>query len=204
MNRTVEPELLDTDAGTPQEVADSLADLRAINRRFGGVSTMRDLVRRVARRCRDVACYVSPMADSKPGRPADNASASFPRIVGDALALPFHDASFDLVGCSLFLHHLELGEIRRFVAEALRVCRIAVVLNDLRRSALHLALVSAAMPFTRSRITRHDGPMSIRRSYTMSEMRELLAASGAAQIELNPHYLYRMGAILWKRSLGQG
>src|SRR5260370_8683511 len=48
MKRLMVPELLDTDSGTPQEVSDSLADLRMFNRLFGGVRTMSALLREVA------------------------------------------------------------------------------------------------------------------------------------------------------------
>ena len=40
MRRTVTPELLDSDSGTPAEVAASLADLNFINRWFGGIATL--------------------------------------------------------------------------------------------------------------------------------------------------------------------
>src|ERR1044072_8385287 len=49
MRRTVIPELLDDDAGTPKEIADSLADLRFVNRWFGGIRTTERLVRRALR-----------------------------------------------------------------------------------------------------------------------------------------------------------
>ena len=49
MKRVVIPELLDTDCGTPAEVAASLGDLRRINRWFGGVATTEDMIWRVAR-----------------------------------------------------------------------------------------------------------------------------------------------------------
>ena len=48
MKRVVVAELLDTDAGTPREVAASLKDLRMFNSWFGGVHTMSSLLRRVA------------------------------------------------------------------------------------------------------------------------------------------------------------
>ena len=48
MQRIPTAELLDFDAGTPQEVASSLADLRFINRTFGGQSTTRSMVEVVA------------------------------------------------------------------------------------------------------------------------------------------------------------
>src|SRR6266481_4390503 len=50
MQRVVIPELLDADSGTPQEVEDSLADLRRINRYFGGLRTMAELIHEVAAR----------------------------------------------------------------------------------------------------------------------------------------------------------
>ena len=49
MKREVIAELLDDDLGTPEEIADSLADLRHINNWFGGTSTTTRLLRRVAR-----------------------------------------------------------------------------------------------------------------------------------------------------------
>jgi hypothetical protein len=48
MKRVVVEELLDSDAGTPAEVAGSLKDLRMFNSLFGGVRTMSSLLRRVA------------------------------------------------------------------------------------------------------------------------------------------------------------
>ncbi len=48
MKRVVIPELLDSDAGTPSEIAASLSDLNRINRWFGGVATTQFLVERVA------------------------------------------------------------------------------------------------------------------------------------------------------------
>jgi ubiquinone/menaquinone biosynthesis C-methylase UbiE len=219
MQRVVIPELLDTDAGTPDEIRASLADLRAINRRFGGINTTRSMIERVvqttgqtefsmldvAAGSGDVAAAVKQdlaprgihltytLLDSN----ASHLNGHRPSVVGSALALPFRDGSFDLVTCSLFLHHLEPVEICTFAAEALRVSRVAVLINDLRRSALHLALIYAGFP-SFSRLTRHDAPASVRRAYTQDEVRNMLAAIGFAQIEISSHYLFRMGVIAWK------
>jgi len=122
-----------------------------------------------------------------------------PAVAGNALALPFFDRSFDLVTCSLLIHHLEPDEIVRFVNEALRVAKIAVLLNDLRRDAVHLALMYAGYPLF-SRLAFHDGVASVRRAYTPGEMRAILRDTNAASVEITNHYLYRMGIILRKRS----
>jgi ubiquinone/menaquinone biosynthesis C-methylase UbiE len=220
MKRTAITELLDTDAGTPDEVAASLSDLRRINRWFGGVATTEDMVERVARETRrsslsllEVAGgsgYVPETAgrrlqqsglhlqvtvlDRVPSHLSNGHSA----VAGDAFALPFRDASFDLLSCNLFAHHLSPHELVPFVDEALRVCRIAVLINDLVRHPLHVSLVYAGMPLYRSRLTRHDAPASVRQAYTPEEMKELLAQSRAARVEIHRHYLFRMGVIVWK------
>jgi ubiquinone/menaquinone biosynthesis C-methylase UbiE len=118
-------------------------------------------------------------------------------VAGDALSLPFRDASFDLVTCSLLVHHLEPAQIVRFINEALRVARVAVLLNDLRREPVHLALMYAGYPLF-SRVTLHDGVASIRRAYTPQELTSILRSTNAASVEVENHYLYRMAVIVWK------
>ena len=222
MKRVATSELLDTDAGTPDEVAASLSDLRRINGWFGGVATTEDMVERVARETKqtwlsllEVAAgsgYVPEttrqnlesrglrlqvtLLDRVPSHLSNGNRA----VAGDALTLPFRDASFDLLSCNLFAHHLSPHELVQFVDEALRVCRVAVLINDLVRHPLHMSLVYAGMPLYRSRLTRHDAPASVRQAYTPKEMQTLLAQSSAARVEIHRHYLFRMGVIAWKRS----
>jgi len=86
----------------------------------------------------------------------------------------------------------------QFVDEALRVCRVAVLINDLVRHPLYLSLVYAALPLYHSRLTRHDAPASVRQAYTPEEMRTLLAQSQAASVEIHRYFLFRMGVIAWK------
>ncbi len=229
MLRFPSTELLDSDAGTPEEIAASLRDLRRINRWFGGISTMAWLLRRVAQATGarklaflDVAGGSGDIAQElqvnlqyfgvrlgsvvldrswshlqhQPG------TGPVRRVVGDAASLPFADNSFDVVGSSLFAHHLAPEAVVGFVNEGLRVASRAVLINDLRRSRLHLALVYAGMPLYRSRLTRNDGPASVRQAYTMGELAGLLRRTSAARFEIHSHYLCRMGAIVWKRPPG--
>ena len=219
MNRTSTAELLDSDAGDPQEIASSLADLRRVNRWFGGISTTAHLIRKIAAQTGqtsfavldvagasgDVAAAVTKSMDREGinltvtllDKNSSHLNGEFKAVVGDALELPFRDKSFDLVACSTFVHHLEPGEIVRYTNEALRVARVAALINDLRRSSLHLALVYAGLPLFRSRLTWHDAPASVARSYTPEELRSILSKTAAARIEISTHYLFRMGAIVW-------
>ena len=220
MKRCPSRELLDIDAGTASEIAASLADLRRVNRWFGGVSTTEAMIERVARASGktdlsllEVAAgcgYVPKQARAHlrqkgiklrialVDRARSHLANSVPAIVGDALALPFPDNSFDLVSSNLFAHHLSPQELVQFLKDVLRISRIAVLINDLIRDPLHLALVYAGFPLYRGRLTRHDAPASVRQAYTVEEMREMAGLAGAARVEIQRHYLFRMGVIVWK------
>lgn len=119
-------------------------------------------------------------------------------VAGDALRLPFQNGTFDVVSSSLLAHHFEPETLVKFAGESLRVCRRAVLINDLIRSRLHLQLVYLGLPLFRSRITWHDAPASVRRAYTCDEMRAVLADAGARKVQVSRHYLFRMGVLLWK------
>ena len=221
MKRVVVPELLDSDSGTPREVAGSLADLRMFNRRFGGVNTMSALLREIAatrglnqidwldvaggtgevvtqanERLRRSGLTVHPVVMD---RAASHLNGDHQNVCGDALKLPFRDSSFDVVGSSLFVHHLEPDEVVVFAREALRVARHAFAIHDLIRHPLHLALALAGRPIYRSRITRHDAPASIRRAYTVDEISRILGSAGMANITTHTFYFFRMGVIVWKK-----
>ncbi len=220
MKRTVVNEMIDTGEGTPSEIAGTLTDMQSLNRMFGGEATTLAMLRRVVARtgrnnlrlletgagfgqvpfaARDalqrsgilVEVTLLDRVESHLVRGARN-------VVGDALALPFQDGSFDVVSCCLFAHHLEPPEIHAYANEALRVAKSAVLINDLVRHPVHFALALAARPFYRSRLTRHDAPASVQRAYTVEEMCDLLNNTRAARVEVQRHYLYRMGAIAWK------
>jgi len=225
MRRVVIPELLDTDTGTPAEIAAALSDLRHINQWFGGIAATQSMIADVARKL-DVsslsllevaagAGYVPQTAsarlrslgiklqvtllDRAQSHLRNIAGNGTSAVAGDALALPFADQSFDVVSCCLFIHHLEPQQVVQFVNEGLRVCRAAVIINDVVRNPIHLALVYVSLPLYRSHFTHHDAPASVRRAYTIAEMHQMLRQTTAARVEIERHPLFRMGAIAWKK-----
>jgi ubiquinone/menaquinone biosynthesis C-methylase UbiE len=222
MRRVVRPEILDFRTASSADIHGSLRDLRRINRWFGGIHTSSFLVNQALKGRNPQQVSLLDVGSATGDGPAalqkslaarnvqlratllDRDNIHFgvngfhvPRVQADAVQLPFRDATFDLVICSLFAHHLEPDQVVAFAREALRVSRIALLVNDLRRSALHLAFVYAGVPLF-SRITRHDAPTSVLRSYTPSEMTTMLRSAGASRVEMHNSYLFRMGAIAWK------
>lgn len=224
MERVAIAELLDTDAGTANEIASSLRDLRHINQWFGGIGTTQSLIEQVAEKAQarslsmlEVASgtgFVPNAVQERLGRSGiqlnltlmdraashlnDGNGRGVRQISGDARALPFCANSFDVVSSCIFLHHLSPEEVVESIKESLRVCRLAVLINDVVRHPLHLALVYAGLPLFRSRLTWHDAPASVRQAYTTQEMRQLLQQTSAREIVIQRHYLFRMGIIVWK------
>jgi ubiquinone/menaquinone biosynthesis C-methylase UbiE len=222
MQRTNSEEILDSKNCPPAETQTSLRDLCRINRWFGGVATTRKLLERVVSvaglkrlSLLEVAAGLgevprgAAMRLARHGISVDiteldrlpsHLQSGHRALAADALALPFRDASFDVVSCSLFVHHLQPDEVKEFAVEALRVCRHAVLINDLIRHPLHLALVYAGFPLMRSYVSRVDGVASVHRAYTPEEIRHILAdgSHSASKLEISTHYLFRMGVILWK------
>src|SRR3974390_1454695 len=129
MRRRPTAELLDADAGTPDEVASSLEDIRLVNRWFGGATTTLALIEHVlqarprnrlsllevAAGSGEVPAFAreklqlrgihldATLLDRHIAHVRGNRTR---RVAADALALPFRDGSFDLVSCGLFAHHL--------------------------------------------------------------------------------------------------
>jgi len=225
MERLVEDEWLDEDRGTPAEIDAALDSVTFVNQRFGGVRLhARLLDRALGGASREQRPHILEVASGRadvlqaallrlgvpagvtlldrsavhlPDPRAWPAKFPAPRVVtGDALDLPFPDASVDIVSCCLFLHHLEPPQVARYLAEAHRVARVAVVINDLERSAVHYRLALLNRAIDRSRISRHDGPVSVRRAYTYQELARMLTNTGRSFL-LERAPLYRLGAILW-------
>lgn len=232
MHRVDAQEILDSDSCSAREAQSVLAVIGRINRWFGGVTTTRKMVERVAQVTgarklsllevaagsgevpKEVCAEVSrrgitlnvTLLDRAPShlplnhRTGGDHSLRTSGVVADALALPFGDAAFDLVSCSLFAHHLDAQQLAQFAREGLRVSRQALLINDLIRHPVHLALAYVSYPIMRNRVAWLDGLTSVRRSYTPDEISGMLASaistSGRAEISCN--YLYRMGVILWK------
>ena len=116
-------------------------------------------------------------------------------ICGDALALPFPDASIDFVLCSQLLHHFSGPSSMRLIAELDRVAARLVVISDLRRSWVAAAgfwMASVALGF--HPITRHDGTVSVLRGFTERELGDMVLTATGVQPTIWRRLGYRLTA----------
>lgn len=100
-------------------------------------------------------------------------------MVGDGATLPIRDRGVDVVLLSQVAHHFSPDAIVRLVRECSRVARRAVILADLRRSALAAVgfrMAGHALRFDAE--TLRDGVTSLRRGFSTGSLRDLLARAG--------------------------
>jgi hypothetical protein len=99
-------------------------------------------------------------------------------VRADAAALPLRRRAADVAVASLTLHHLDGQAATGCLASMASAAALAVV-NDLLRTRLSLALVWITTRALRLHpVSRHDGPMSVRRAYSAAEIAALAARAG--------------------------
>ena len=202
-----EPELMDRPQPVSAELKSDLRNLRQLNRYFGSYrliehflrrwirprSQMRildlatgsgDIPRLIVDYARKVGATVAVEAvDQQPAtlEIARSLSSAYPEIEfleGDVLSFG-DNAAYDIVLCSLALHHFEEDA----AVQLLRLCRDLsrryVLVSDLRRGLLATigVYLLTALIF-RDPMTRTDGRLSAARAFSFREFRSLAERAG--------------------------
>jgi len=154
----------------------------------GGGDIPRALVRWARRAGRSLR-VIALDRDSETLRAAAARVAGYPEITlirGDALALPVRPRSVDVAISALVLHHLPPAEAAASLAEMDRVARRGLVANDLFRSRVaHVVVWLTTRLLATSRMSRHDGPMSVRRAYTWREVESLARRADLVDVRVH-------------------
>ena len=123
-------------------------------------------------------------------------SQEFPEITavrGDALRLPFVDAEFDYVMCSLFTHHFVDEQIVHILREMSRVARRRIFAIDLHRDPVpYFFYTTLGKLVLKNRLLRHDGALSILRSFKPNELLKLGQAAGLHNVAVEHHFPARL------------
>lgn len=123
-------------------------------------------------------------------------------VRGDAFRLPFADAGVDYVLCSLAFHHFGFEQSVIALREMERVARHGWLVNDLRRAWSAWFLFRAVSTLAgMNRLTRHDGPASVLRAYSVPEYRAMPRTFGLQEgqdFHLRRSLFYRVALIRTK------
>jgi 2-polyprenyl-3-methyl-5-hydroxy-6-metoxy-1,4-benzoquinol methylase len=111
-------------------------------------------------------------------------------------ALP---SDYDVLTCSLFLHHLDDAEAVEFLRRTAAAARQTVLVNDLVRSpaAFTLAYLGCHL-LTTSAMVHTDGPRSVEGAFTLAEARNLATRAGLDEATVARRWPYRY-LLAWTR-----
>jgi SAM-dependent methyltransferase len=218
------PELMDDPAIDPAEHRRALAALARINRFTNSAGVLWPAIRNLARelgrtiRVLDVAtgsgdvptrllakaqhaglslevagCDLSPTAIAEAQR---QRGTRF--FTHDALREPL-PTGFDVVTCSLFLHHLGEDDAIALLANMANAARHLVLVNDLARSRFNYCAVWLGCHLlTRSRVVRFDGPASVRSAFTPNEALAVAERAGLHGATVRTRFPCRF-LLSWER-----
>ncbi|OAI56592.1 hypothetical protein AYO47_08870 [Planctomyces sp. SCGC AG-212-M04] len=109
-------------------------------------------------------------------------------------------AGYDVVMCSLFLHHFDNDTARTLLTRMREAAGVAVFVDDLLRTQLGYTLCWVGCRIlTRSPMVHYDGPQSVRAAFTMDEARKLFEDAGYTNATFRRHWPERF-LMQWNRT----
>lgn len=135
-----------------------------------------DMARDVADAARARVCRV-PEIDVEQATLADTASGR---------------RRFDYVTASLFLHHVPAGDLPGALRAIDRLAIRGVIVGDLVRGVPGLLAVSFLSALAGNAVVRHDGPLSVRRAFTVAELARLAADLGLGYLRARREGAFRL------------
>ncbi len=201
------PEMMDHPDPDPEELREGLVNLEKINRHFGCHRLLKmflhgwlqpgrsyrlldmatgygDIPRMIIRwgRRHDISIRIDAIDLRKPTLDlAREASADYPEIdfiQADALTYEA-PATYDLVLCTLALHHFSEADAVRLLRAASQLSHRHVLISDLERGRFSQAAIWLMTQFLyREPMTRHDARLSIERAFSFRELRDLAERAG--------------------------
>jgi 2-polyprenyl-3-methyl-5-hydroxy-6-metoxy-1,4-benzoquinol methylase len=168
--------------------------VRVLDLATGGGDTPIELDRRARRaglRMEIQGCDINPQAVDYAQKQARALNANVRFFVLDAI----HDvlpSDYDVLTCSLFLHHLDETDAIALLQHMGNAARRLVLVDDLVRSRRgYLMAVAGCRLFSGSRVVHVDGPISVAGAFTPSEALSLAERAGLQGATLTRHWPQR-------------
>lgn len=96
----------------------------------------------------------------------------------DIFSEDFKKQTYDVVLCTLFLHHFKNNELIPFLKSTVQKASIGVIVNDLHRHKLAYYLFKMIGLFIKNKMVREDGLTSVLRAFKRNELETILTKTG--------------------------
>ena len=219
MKRSYEAEIMDDFSIRDERIDKALHELKIINKYLGGISTTKSALNYFIRfknqklKVLDIGSGSSDnliaaknqfpqlqiLSLDKNLRALSKSKNSLKKINSDAFYLPVKNGSCDIVHAALFLHHFTEDKIQKLLNEFLRISKIGIAINDLQRSFLALwGIKILTVLFSKSKMVKNDGPLSVKRGFTKPELLKILLNAGATNFIIKRKWAFRWMVVIKK------
>ncbi len=115
---------------------------------------------------------------------------------GDLLMTPWPPKKYDLVLCSLALHHFSREDAVRILGIMWNTARVGVIVNELNRSwpAAWVAWGYTHLT-TRNPMTLNDSYVSVLRAFTPAELAKMAVEAGIPNAQIHTHPFFRLALV---------
>ena len=129
----------------------------------------------------------------------NSAGSNIQYVQADVLGDELKPDQFDIVISGLFSHHFPDEEWIKLIRKMQSCARRGVILTDLHRHRiLYYAVILITRLFTRNKMVRIDGPLSVKRAFRRGELEKLLKQAGIINYNLTWVWPFRWLLIIYK------
>lgn len=115
----------------------------------------------------------------------------------DVFSEAFKNQSYDIIMCTLFVHHFKDDQLIELFSKLRSQARIGIIINDLHRHWLaYYSIKLLTRLFSKSYMVKYDGPLSVARSFRRHDWRKIFKAAGITHYRIQWHWAFRWLVII--------
>ncbi len=109
----------------------------------------------------------------------------------------FRARKFDIVTGTLFFHHFTTEQLVAFFKQLKNQASVGLIINDIHRHWFsYYSIKWLTQIFSRSRMVRHDAPLSVLRAFSKDELQGILKQSGIINFRIKWRWAFRWQVIV--------
>jgi len=109
----------------------------------------------------------------------------------------FKQEKFDIILCTLFLHHFSEEELEAVFRSLNNQAQVGIIVNDIHRHPLAFYSIKwLTQLFSKSAMVKFDAPLSVLRAFTKKELQRILAKAGIENYQLKWKWAFRWQLII--------